>query len=138
MPAYNEVLTYGTVASNSSLDLLDDEADFLVTSCTRSGSREKEEFRNSKRSVEGLEYYNARFTVTINGNVLGFGAAGSFTARHPGTQITALSNFDTTYFDFDIADGSSFFEQPTIEAETDNAPTGSFNLEHYPYVIITP
>lgn len=137
MPTFNCSDTYGTVPDNATLDLINDDPDLLVTSVSRSGTREKEEYRSgSSRCVTGVDYYNPRFTVGVSGNVLGIGdsTVGSVTDKHPGTSVTSASNFATTYFGFTIADGMTFHEEPNLEASTDNAPTFSYNLEHYPFV----
>ena len=110
----------------------DGEAGILLDTFTMAVKRTYETKRNANKSTIFHRGVDPMVEITAAGRISGTTRV-TFAAFHPGTTITALSNYATTIRGFNPASGKIIFQdvEDTLN-NVDTTPTFSFSAMHYP------
>ena len=110
----------------------DGEAGILLDTFTMAFKRTYETKRDANKSTIFHRGVDPMVEITAAGRISGT-TRGTFAAQHPGTTITALSNYATTIRGFNPASGKIIFQdvEDTLN-NVDSTPTMSMTIKHYP------
>ena len=127
MPAVAAIIEHGSIPASS----LVDETSLLVQSITKSGSRESNMFKNASGAVAGIQERNPTLTFAVDAYIT---SAADLADEHPGTEVTALANFDSAILGFSPADGTLVYRDPVITESNSDAAKIGFSVVSYPFV----
>ncbi len=132
MSAPAAVIVHGTAVTNSIVD----EADILITSLEKSGTREKKSYKGLNGADKIWKYVNPILTLNFSGYIAAFTG---FADTMAGTAVTTLANFlpatPTITQGFDSSEGIIVYEDPTVtENNEGDLPEISFTAVHGPFL----
>ena len=108
------------------------ESNLLINSVKIKAAREKKEWKGvATRAVERIRYTNPTLTFTFDAYI---SAQSGFGSQHPGSAVTTLANFASTYRTFAVADGVMVYEDPEDDCQLDDMVKTTFTIIHYPFV----
>jgi hypothetical protein len=123
------VIEHGSLPS---YDLTELETGILLDSFEMEFTRTYEPKRNANKQTVFQRGVDPVVNLSASGRISGTSRTG-FAAQHPGTTITALTNYSTTIRGFAPGVGKIIFNDVTDTLNnTDSTPTFSFSATHFP------
>jgi len=120
---------HGTADSTHDIQ---DETSLDVSEFKAKYTREKRERKNNFGNTRRIEYFNPMLVMSFTAFVTG---STSLAVAHPGTRVTALTNFAAERRGMDPAQGSMIFEDPEDSWSLEEDVKTSFTVMHAPFVI---
>jgi hypothetical protein len=118
-----------------SYDLTEDgDTGIYINSSTMSFKRTYETKRNANKQTIFHRGVDPVVELSYQCHITGSSRSG-FASQHPGTTVTALTNYATTIRGFNPTEGTMILMdvEDTLQ-DTDETPTTSFTVMHYPGV----
>lgn len=112
---------------------IQDEASLDVSEFKFKATRESRDRKDRHGNVRRREYFNPMVAISMTAMLIG--APNGLAAQHPGTRVTALTNYAAERRGFDPSVGTMMLDDAEDTLSLEEDMKASMNITHAPFVV---